>query len=161
MGKILKSYDVDDNHMLDGLEVKKMLKNFTLEKYGRRGTPTDAELTVLFRLCDADGNNAINGQEIILMLDLWFAYLERAEEVRNYMADFAVGKEGDKELLMRKPELKALLTHLNHKHTVPDQVVDWVFAEADVIPDQELSELELARAIAAWHIYHGDDSHQD
>lgn len=159
--KIMKSYDVDDNKALDQQEVKKMLKNFTMEKFGRRGVPTDAELVVLWRLCDQDGNGHINGQEIVLLLDLWFAYLERSEDVRTYMAEFALGKEGDKELLMRKPELKSLLVHLNKGKNVPDQVVDWVFSEADVIPDKELNEIELARAIATWHIYHGDDSNQD
>merc|ERR1719352_491550 len=93
--KVMKSYDVDDNKALDQQEVKKMLKNFTMEKFGRRGkhcVPTDAELVVLWRLCDQDGNGHINGQEIVLLLDLWFAYLERSEDVRTYMAEFALGK---------------------------------------------------------------------
>jgi Ca2+-binding EF-hand superfamily protein len=147
---IMKLYDTDQSGSIKAGEFPKLLADANLEQFGRKGVPKEEDIQALICLCDNDGNGAIDKPEILQCLFTWFAYMEHEEKILGFMQKFDVSGTGK---IDNHEELKSLLVEINKGEDVPDDVVKWVYGEADVVQDGKLNTFELARAVAVWYAW--------
>eukprot|EP00746_Dinoflagellata_sp_MGD_P162582 gnl/MRDRNA2_/MRDRNA2_90203_c0_seq1.p1 gnl/MRDRNA2_/MRDRNA2_90203_c0~~gnl/MRDRNA2_/MRDRNA2_90203_c0_seq1.p1 ORF type:complete len:251 (-),score=54.52 gnl/MRDRNA2_/MRDRNA2_90203_c0_seq1:343-1038(-) len=147
---IMKLYDTDKSHSIEQSELPKLLADANLEKFGRTGILKEDDIEALICFCDHNGDGRINKSEILQCLFTWFAYMEHEERVSSSMQKFDLSGTGK---IDNHGELKPLLVEINKGEDVPDDVVKWVYGEADVLQDGKLNTFELARAIAVWYAW--------
>lgn len=149
---IMKLYDKDQSGFLEASELPKLLMDYSLDRLGRTGNPTEDHVQCLIFLADDAGNGKLDKSELIGALWTWFAYMQHEEKMYGFIEKFDLSKEGT----IRPEELKPLLQELNKGEEVPDEVLKWVFGEADVTQNGQLNSFELARAIAVWYSWTPD-----
>jgi Ca2+-binding EF-hand superfamily protein len=147
---IMKLYDTDHSQSIEQNEFPKLLADANLEKFGRKGILKEDDIQALICLCDHDADGTIGKSELLECLFTWFAYMEHEERVSSSMQKFDLSGTGK---IDNHEELKPLLVEINKGEDVPDDVVKWVYGEADVLQDGKLNTFELARAIAVWYAW--------
>eukprot|EP00747_Dinoflagellata_sp_TGD_P167390 gnl/TRDRNA2_/TRDRNA2_191730_c0_seq1.p1 gnl/TRDRNA2_/TRDRNA2_191730_c0~~gnl/TRDRNA2_/TRDRNA2_191730_c0_seq1.p1 ORF type:complete len:245 (+),score=41.56 gnl/TRDRNA2_/TRDRNA2_191730_c0_seq1:33-737(+) len=151
--KLMETYDTNKSDVLEADQVSEMLKGYTFHLKGHNEHPTKDEVDCLLALCDKTGNGAIDRKELTNALVTWFAYVEKGDETRTLLQKHDLTKTGK----INEGELKPLLVELNGGQDVPDDVLDWVWKQADLTGDGTLNQFELTRAIAAWYVWLPED----
>lgn len=164
--KLIFDYDEDGSGILDQDQLTKLLKDYSLATFGRDGTPTKEDIDCLEALCAHPNKETTlaSVQEIIAVLDVWFAYIEKAPQVSKWLDKFDKSGTGtlDGPQAMgatysmkanNRCELRPLLVELNGGQEVPDEVVQWVWEVGDVQGNGSLNRFELTKAIAAWYAW--------
>lgn len=150
---IMKLYDTDQSGYLEKTELPKMLEDYNLERLGRKGTPTEDDVTCLIYLCDWAGDGKISKHELKNALATWLAYMQHAERIYGTLQKFDLSNTGK----INRGELKPLLVEMNKGEDVPDAVLEWIWDQADVLKDGALNTFELARAVAVWYAWSGTE----
>lgn len=153
VAKLMAQYDTNKSGFLEPDQITKMLRDYTFNLTGRSSKPTQAELDCLLTLCDKAGDGRISTTELTGALQTWFAYVEKAEETSALLQKHDLTKSGK----INEGELKPLLIELNEGADVPDDVLTWVWQQADLTGDGALTKFELTRAIAAWYVWLPED----
>ena len=104
---------------------------------------------IKFTVQKADGY--INRDEIMLAAKVWRTFCEHKKEIQTHFDKYDVDKNG----VIDKKELKALLTDLNCGRPVSDKEVDAVMKEADsIVCDGAINKTEILGAISIWYAHH-------
>eukprot|EP00746_Dinoflagellata_sp_MGD_P026121 gnl/MRDRNA2_/MRDRNA2_161563_c0_seq1.p1 gnl/MRDRNA2_/MRDRNA2_161563_c0~~gnl/MRDRNA2_/MRDRNA2_161563_c0_seq1.p1 ORF type:complete len:231 (+),score=51.97 gnl/MRDRNA2_/MRDRNA2_161563_c0_seq1:53-745(+) len=149
LATILKLYDTDQSGYLEKNELPKMLEDYNLERLGRKGTPTEDDVTCLIHLCDWGDDGNISKHELKNALETWLAYMQHAERIYATLQKFDLSGTGK----INHGELRPLLVEMNKGEDVPDDVLKWIWEQADVTNDGALNAFELARAVAVWYAW--------
>jgi len=152
--KLMEAYDKDKSGFWEPDDIKQMLTDQTFSigqsKIGRVGlTPTKDELDCLISLCDREHNGKISCEEVLGATTTWCAYMEKGAETHALLQKHDLSGTGK----INHGELRPLLAELNDGSDVPDDVLKWVWEQADLIGDGCLGQFELTRAIAAWYVW--------
>mmetsp|Transcript_8975 Transcript_8975/g.15838 ORF Transcript_8975/g.15838 Transcript_8975/m.15838 type:complete len:214 (+) Transcript_8975:52-693(+) len=107
----------------------------------------DAELDFLMMDRDVDGDGVITADELDALLNIWHTFVHQEEDLRLAMETFDRNRNG----VLDKKELRALMISINGGEDILDEEVDWVMAQADVDGNKVISVLELRRALAVWY----------
>lgn len=163
---LIFEYDKDQSGILDQAQLTELLKDYSLASFGRPGKPTEEDINCLEALCAHPNKETTlaSVQEIVSVLDVWFAYIEKAPEVEKWLAEFDKTQSGtiDGPMAMtatysmkedNRCELRPLLVKLNGGQDVPQEVVSWVWEVGDVQGNGKLNKFELTRAVAAWYAW--------
>merc|ERR1719235_3037637 len=151
---LMQKYDKDQSGKLCEEEIITMLNDYQFDLLGKPKTaPTKEEVAALILLCDKDHDDRISGQEVLDSLSTWLAYIEKGEETVALLKKHDVNLSGT----IDKKELRPLLSELNDGNGVPDDVVAWIWSQADLNGDRTLCQMELTRAIAAWYVWLPED----
>lgn len=151
----LEAYDQDGSKGIEREELKKMLGDFSTS-IGSEEHVTDDDVDFMLTLVDQNGGNAdgcLQGQEIIAAYKVWFAYLERAPQINALLDKFDVTRNGR----LEENEVDAFLTEFNGGEVVPPEVVKWVLEQSDITKTGSLSRMEVARSVAIWYMWSGED----
>lgn len=149
VAKLMKTYDVSNTGFLETSEIMEMLTGCNLELTGRPEKPTEQEVECLLALCDKEGDGRISQAEVLDATKTWCHYLHKGEETKVLLQKHDLSRSGK----INQGELKPLLLELNEGTDVPDDVVQWVWSQADLTGDGSLTLFELTRAIAAWYVW--------
>jgi len=153
---VMGKYDKDGNKGLDRDELGSMLADYSTEVFHRAEVITEDDLDFLLALVDqqgGNGNGLVQGSEIIAVCDTWFAWLERGPDIDTFVSRFDADTDGR----MDRAELQRFLLDLNKDDPVPVEVLDFVMNQADFTKTGSLCRLEVARAVAIWYMWSGND----
>lgn len=147
--RLMEAYDTDKSGYLEPEDIAKMLTDQTFSLIGHSEKPTKDELDCLISLCDREGNGKISCKEVLGATTTWCAYMEKGGETSALLQKHDLNGSGK----INHGELRPLLTELNEGKDVPDDVLKWVWQQADLTGDGSLGQFELTRAIAAWYVW--------
>lgn len=150
---IMKAHDTDQSGFIEKNELFKLLGDLNLSKLGRNETPTEDDLQCLICLCDEDADGRISKTEVADACRTWFAYMQHAEKTRAALEKFDLSGTGK----INHGELRPLLMEMNSGEDIPDEVLKWIWQQADLTGDGSLSPIELTRAIAVWYAWLPDE----
>jgi len=153
VNKVMEAYDKDKSDDLDPDQITEMLVDYSFKLKGHTEKPTKDEVDSLLTLCDRTGNGKIAKKELMGVLTTWFAYIEKGDETRSLLEKHDLSKTGK----INHGELAPLLKELNDGQEVPDDVLKWIWMQADLTGDGSLSAFELTRAVAAWYVWLPED----
>lgn len=146
---LMDSYDLNNTGLLEQDEIIKMLTDYNFHFRNRSETPSQEELGTLLTLCETEVDGKISKDELISAVNTWQCYLEKSDETRVLLEKYDISRTGQ----INTGELGPLLMELNDGLAVPDDVLRWVWEQADVSGDGALNHMELMRAIAAWYVW--------
>eukprot|EP00746_Dinoflagellata_sp_MGD_P000869 gnl/MRDRNA2_/MRDRNA2_101615_c0_seq1.p1 gnl/MRDRNA2_/MRDRNA2_101615_c0~~gnl/MRDRNA2_/MRDRNA2_101615_c0_seq1.p1 ORF type:complete len:231 (-),score=57.54 gnl/MRDRNA2_/MRDRNA2_101615_c0_seq1:337-1029(-) len=149
VANIMEIYDSNKSGYLEKSELPQLLEHYNLDQLGRKGNPTEDDVTCLVYLCDWDGDGKISKVELKNALLTWLAYMQHSERIYETLKRFDLSDTGK----INRGELKPLLVELNKGQDVPDAVTEWVWDQASVLEDDSLNTFELARAVAVWYAW--------
>eukprot|EP00747_Dinoflagellata_sp_TGD_P061368 gnl/TRDRNA2_/TRDRNA2_152476_c0_seq6.p1 gnl/TRDRNA2_/TRDRNA2_152476_c0~~gnl/TRDRNA2_/TRDRNA2_152476_c0_seq6.p1 ORF type:complete len:228 (-),score=69.20 gnl/TRDRNA2_/TRDRNA2_152476_c0_seq6:178-861(-) len=145
----MEKFDTDHSGELEADEIKKLLCDTNMTLAGKDRKPTEEECDTLITLCDKSGDGKISKNELLGAMQAWFAYIEKYDEVEALMGKYDLSKTG----VINHGELKPLLKEMNGGKDIPEDVLKWVWKQADLSGDGCLNRLELMRAVAAWYVW--------
>eukprot|EP00746_Dinoflagellata_sp_MGD_P000895 gnl/MRDRNA2_/MRDRNA2_101665_c0_seq1.p1 gnl/MRDRNA2_/MRDRNA2_101665_c0~~gnl/MRDRNA2_/MRDRNA2_101665_c0_seq1.p1 ORF type:complete len:251 (+),score=62.54 gnl/MRDRNA2_/MRDRNA2_101665_c0_seq1:57-755(+) len=146
---IFDIYDLDKSGFIEEAELPKLLEDYNMEMLGRKGPPQEEDVKALLNLCDENGDGKIGKDELVKSLGVWFAYMQHSPKIYEHMKKFDASGTGK----INEGELRPVLVELNKGKPVPDEVIEWVWEQADVLKNGCLNNFELARAIAVWYAW--------
>eukprot|EP00747_Dinoflagellata_sp_TGD_P183749 gnl/TRDRNA2_/TRDRNA2_38871_c0_seq1.p1 gnl/TRDRNA2_/TRDRNA2_38871_c0~~gnl/TRDRNA2_/TRDRNA2_38871_c0_seq1.p1 ORF type:complete len:235 (+),score=47.10 gnl/TRDRNA2_/TRDRNA2_38871_c0_seq1:48-752(+) len=149
IAELMEGYDKDKNGFLMPDEIGQMLADCTLELVGHSEKPTKEEVDCLLWLCDKNSDGRIAAREVLNVTNTWCFHLEKGDETRALLQKYDLSRTGK----INHGELRPLLVGLNEGNDVPDDVLKWVWRQADMTGDGTLCQFELTRAIAAWYVW--------
>lgn len=146
---LMDRYDTNKSGALEQEQVAEMLGDYTLNLKGHHEKPTKLEVDCLLNLVDKSGDGKVAREEVLSALSTWFAYIEKSDETAALLQKHDLSRTGK----INHGELRPLLVELNEGRDIPDDVLQWVWQQADLTGDGSLGQFELTRAIAAWYVW--------
>lgn len=150
--QLVQQYDTDGSGCFDKDEITQVLASFSASFIEEELAPSDDDISFLLWLVDQEGgtkkgDGVFKKREIIAVVDIWTAYLERLELVRSLLQGFDMNQSGKIEI----DELPFMLQSLDRGKPVPEDVVEWIFNAAGITHCEGLSGMEVARATVCFY----------
>lgn len=147
--RVVTHYDVDGSGNLNRNEITKFLRDYSDRVLKvDNSVVSDEEVNFVYRLCDTENDDVISKREIEDVLTVWGEFLEWKDTTKVLKAKF----DDDFSNSIDEHEMVALCEEL-HGGEVPPEVVEWLFKTADLTPNKELCDIELARAMVAFNLW--------
>lgn len=106
-----------------------------------------SEVDWILAIADRNHDHKIAREEIHEVREALTSYLAARTNVRDSLKKYDKNEDG----VLRKEELRALLTDLNDGITVSDEEIQWVFSNTGKFRKGEINTTELEMAINYWY----------
>lgn len=155
---LIAKYDTNNNRMLERDELAYLLRDFNS---GIVVKPD--ELDFIMKIADVNQDKAINENEVLYAVRVWYAIKHKPDSVDRAMARYGIRKEGPSPLPSSEA-LKELLETLNDSASVKEAEVEYVRSVAIFLGGHDakanrpgsfpsmVTEKDMWRAIACWYL---------
>jgi len=140
--KICLEYSTSGLDSLNVEEVGRLLSDLN------KGKPVHEDVVrYMMQAATSEGDaSSVSKKELPTLLSRWEEFTHGAEDFEPMMEKYDEECKGH----LTKSDVAKLLQDLNKGRTVPEQVLDWVFEEADVLENGVITLPELPRVISYW-----------